>query len=1140
MSHYFTNENKDVTNTTQNYGVVPAQMDPAKIDDHLKERGAALGKLGSSMPTPMARLFLFEAALAQVNSFQEADNNNGHNGIFDPNTQAIKTTPYHDLVGELLDMIEFTFLYGDDPRFTIETWDPAVACRKLRATGLQSHAELADAIESAFSFGKLQGKVINLFKWDKKVVGGTSPVTFVYTSANLRSTFGPKEFKGGGDYYLFTDEPKPLHKRSAAFREYLYRLRHDLTDGSLATDMPALARYLVDSGSKYDQALYQPIPANPTAYRNTKLLKSSTTQEIVKVGGIKMRTTDHTVDATNSAYRIKPTKTGNAPDGKVPLMLTRAGMDRCEYVNGRPWNPATDRIPDLLDSDITKRALPGCGRMDIYPYLVIDDLLEKTIIEVPYQINRRKFFTGSFNHEVSFLLPLKKKFFEYFQLSDLFKVSVQGELEYTDMLTLRYDNVSRSVSVTLRVPLVDNRTIEVERVYKREDTLTCIDPSFDMAFMPFYRLQPDLSGNVYNLFAVSNVEAIDFKFYEPVDQAYAGADTVESNAARRSKVNAQTLRNTDHIHIDGAFSIAEMSITNAGRQATALILPIFKTVSSNVADAPNKFYFSIDFGTTNTHVSYYVDGQGQNGTVRAFEYGPADAQCVTFNNGGAGVDETFVQMCKREFMPLTIGKEHKSKVSFPITTTTAQKEGQLTELNMFEHTNIGFNYIEDRSHENQQFDNTIYKIDIKWDMFDNLAPRRMSAFFQQILWMMKNKSVLNGGSAVFDLVVTYPLAMRRSDLALFKNAWNDAVAKVHSQAHISFLPESVAPYYDYLARIQAQEPYVNMDIGGGTTDILYVDAANNESYQFSAMFAGNDLWNGGINEAELLVNNLDNGFIKYFDAFSAMDDAKRAVFNNILRASSKSTEVINSLFRSDNTTNATSLFSRSHDMMQLPIIHFSALIFYLGYTLYQAAVQMPTRLTFTGMGSKYLHMISASDRDLQDLVNAVLHHCGELFDCEEMKRANVTVQFAENPKEVTANGALVSLNHAHPINPSIINYMCYADEDVTAGSLHYGEINEDKRDKTARLFTDFLALFRRTEVCDVLSDMGHRIDPGIVSRFADLAKSSFSGMKGVASKGQAETDRVTQPIFFWCVKQSLYIIGKEIAQNAIDHKAANQ
>lgn len=98
--------------------------------------------------------------------------------------------------------------------------------------------------------------------------------------------------------------------------------------------------------------------------------------------------------------------------------------------------------------------MPSPGNIK-QPYLVISDFLEDYIIRVPHEINSLSFFDGnlerSFNEpQVSYLLPLKKRFFEYF---------TADELIGNNMITIT-TKPSGNVEVTLRIPIRGNQTVE--------------------------------------------------------------------------------------------------------------------------------------------------------------------------------------------------------------------------------------------------------------------------------------------------------------------------------------------------------------------------------------------------------------------------------------------------------------------------------------------------------------------------------------------------------------------------------------------------------------------------------------------------------------------------------------------------------
>lgn len=1138
VSNFFTNENPEkATNPSGDYGIIPNAIEPTHINDGLTERGAGLGKLGSSMPSPMARLFLFSAALREVNDLEGRNPGDGHYGK--PNDEnKLEPTPYHDLVGEMLDMLEFVFKYGDEPDFHVQRWDLGIECEALDNSKVPAHHQLASALRSAFEFGVLKGQIIYLFKWKDDVIGGTSPISLVYTSANLRTILKNLRFTGDAGNILFSDEAVPLHKRDKAFREYLYRLRYtDLPGVGDGTPLSQLSKYIQDSASNYDPVIDGTVKGNPTDYKNVKNLQSQGAN--VRVSGVQLRVSDHSIviDPTTSDYILKPTakyyQHGDVAT-KIPMILTKHGDDSLIYAAGRKWNTSSDRIDIVLPKDIYDRHLPGFGQQVKYPYLTVSDFFEDKVIEVSYEVNKDKFFTGC-EKQISFLLPLKKIFFDYFNVSDLY----DQDGKYSKMLVVEYDEDRSKLTVKLNLPLVNGHSICLHKTYDTsegsEEKLDCYDGArtFDFAVFPFYRLEPDTLHNVYNVMLGKTIDGVTMKFFEPTETQKGTTTEVSVIGKHRTFKGKNSQLATDHIRVNGAFSYAELTISE-GSEVSALILPIFKKVNSNPAVATQEFLFSIDFGTTNTHVSYVMTKHGTpfgHTQVKSFGYSEDDTQMVMFNNKeGAREFGAFATALKRELVPATFGET----IKFPMRTATYQVSGIPNGLEMFFNTNIGFNYGEDISRSSD------YKTNIKWDRFDGNANERMSTYFAQMLWMMKNKSVLNDGSDSFKLVVTYPISMRPNDLNNFKNAWNNAIREVQCVVDIRYRTESVAPYYSYLAGLAYGEPYANMDIGGGTTDILYVNPFSGEANVFSAFFAANDLWNDGIDRVNRALKA--NGFVKYYNAVQGkMLGDKRADFEAVLNTASSSADIISYLFANDNWSRLSNTLQRSPKMMQLPVIHFSALAFYMAYALHMAELDVPRNLSFTGMGSKYIKLLSSAESDISRLVNAIFHYAGkpEVLDNSKLQNASVNVSFAPNPKEVTAMGALISLNYDKPINPSEDIYFGYEEEDPEK-TMRYQNITADVQDSVVRLFRKFTSMFQSEEVLDVLSDLGYSVDEDVTGKLSQYAVQSLRQMKDSSSEGQKATDKLKEPMFFWPLKNSLYIIGKELSDGAIIEISGNK
>lgn len=1157
MSNFMTPEDPSRA-TTPNTGILPEQLNSTLIDDGVFTHGADLNKLGSSMPTALARLFLFSSALKEINALEALPNHKGiaHRGRIDSDSGHIVPTAYHKLVDDLLDMLEFIYKYGDDFNFKAECWGIDAEYAHLKQSNETGHHRLADALKAAFSYPALQGiKQVYVFKWGDMVIGGTSPISLVYTSPNLIDELQPGTLVGYGGRNLFTGKTgiTPLCEREPAFREYLYRLSF-----AMGNNFADLKRFLQDSGSEYDKDLYDKVKVNPSDFGTAKKLASKPDNIDVIVNGVQLMVTDNTVHVTpqTSDYLMKTTSDNfrhNHSDRKTPLALTKAGIPGAKFVASLEWNP--NMWTDCQAENVFDRQLMGFGSKVTYPQIVPSDFLEDRIIEVSYNLNDTAFFTGS-KKPCRYLLPLKKLFFDYFKVSDL----INEEGEPTGMLTMDCDDDHNIVTVTLRIPLQSGKTIEFKKTYNTEnitddnagrtnnsDKVVAVDGShtFDFAMFPCYRLysqnnttkkeEPEAtsSHNVYNIMLGTTIHGISFRFYEPdyyrVIKSESGSTTITNevpaeNVLRTEDKNASS----SHIHVDGSFSFMEISVPTGGEntEAKAIIIPKFKRINADRTKATNKMSFAIDFGTTNTHV---VQIKLPNGAVfsptliEGFEYGtpksPHDSQVVTFHSAsGMGEFGDFDTILKREFVPVTLGAD----IRFPMRTATYQQAGDPSELKLFNQINIGFNYKTDLVLNSSQN----YRTNIKWDTFDGMSSDRMTAYFEQILWMMKNESVLNDSSDRFNVVVTYPISMSQNNESCFKGAWAAAVNKVRCDANIIYCTESIAPYFEFSRNLKFAQPYANIDIGGGTTDFVYYDKNTDESIVFSAFFAANDLWGDGIEKSAQGLKK--NGFVEFYMSSRYKPDTQQ--MNEVFKNANSSADFISYLFSNDENTRFSKAISESrYGMLQLPVLHFTALIYYLAYCVYMAEVSVPTEITFTGMGSKYIGLISPNENVIARIIEAVFHYFGKKFDHEELRNAQVTVHFAKKPKEVTAIGALMSIQDSNRIYPVSQIYHMYENEDP-AKSLKYSEIMQETIDSVLKMFYGFVDMLEDPDFVSSLNDMECDVSK-VTASLRSYAISSIRQMHNQKSQDVLTEAKVKEPMFFWPLKQSLYLLGKDIEED---------
>ena len=275
---------------------------------------------------------------------------------------------------------------------------------------------------------------------------------------------------------------------------------------------------------------------------------------------------------------------GAPVDVRTPMVLTVNGKKDFTYIDGREWKKGSDTIENPLPEHITERTLPSTTY--IYPYLTVDDFLESRIIEVSYNIRNDAFVTGS-ESNVQHILPLKKEFFKYFRLEDLF----DQDGKPTDMLLVSVDE-HECITVKLNIPVKGGK-LTLTKEYNESAKVDCYDAAntFDIAFFPFYRMVSNagIDNNVYNIMIGSTVkDGLTAKFYKMADLNKKPGEQVLSEPIKES-VRTSGEINTTHIHVEGVFDLMELSIGKGDDAPKGLLVPRFKQIV--MAQATNLFHY---------------------------------------------------------------------------------------------------------------------------------------------------------------------------------------------------------------------------------------------------------------------------------------------------------------------------------------------------------------------------------------------------------------------------------------------------------------------------------------------------------------------------------------------------------------------
>lgn len=1096
---YFSIEDPNKVKNNTNPGFQESRFQPQAVDDNqVNIPLERINKMGSSIPSVYARLFLFSSAFKQVNSYENENKGMGQKGIADQNGQ-LKPTSYHYLVSECLDMLEFIYIYGASENFGIIDYNIAKETQALQNDGIKEHERFAKALLDARNFGTLQGMTdIYLFTWGNQVIGGTSPLTLVYTSPNIRTYNITK--KGGAGNSLFGKTPTPLSERSEGFKRFMYNYIYTM---NLSEKSPDLWKYVSDSLANYDNQWQVQIKQNPILTNYAKVTFNGRAIDIDGKGTF-LYFDSQPLNIANCGYVIQPSK-GNVLL-QLPLVLSNNGLDNVEYVNGRCWT-REDHLPEILEANINKRKLPSTN--SVYPYLTIDDFVENKIIETSFKIDDTHFIIGTQSDDAHVLLPLKQKFFDYFPVSDINKI-----------VKINRVNDER-LDVTLNIPIKAG-SIELKKTYEGDDIIGGWDlkHEFNIAVFPFYKV---LNGsNNYEVMLGTRGGSIDLSFQKE------DGTIVQTTGELRSQGNDD---NTWFYKVPDNFDLIEVKLASA----KGIIVPEWHPVDLSKANCD--FYFCMDFGTTNTHITYArvtaPDGIVKIPTnlVQTFDITQKERQVVTLDKNDSGDFARFKTIRNREFLPLEIGD--KSEFKFPTRTVACQVNKKIVKPELFANMNIGFYYDQEIS-GNEKKPQNLYITNIKWNKNDINSAARMTEFFTQALWMMKNKALMNDGSEQIHLTYTYPQSMNDAALGNLKTAWDTAANTVGvNKNNIDCMYEGVAPYYSFLQDMKFGEAYMNMDIGGGTTDVFYRDPASREDFSLSAFFAANDIWGDGANPN---ANMKSNGLLQAYtqsEYYNAMPEESRNLVDAVLNIKNNnvrdSADAISYLFAHDDTTRFSNFVSGDPRMQQLPIAHFACLIYYAALTFIVRDIDnVPVTISFTGMGSKYIKMISKNDHSIEALIDVIFHYCGKVYSNEALKNSHVKVLFAENPKVVTAEGGLVQNTMSGKIAPDSV--LCYGYEGEENNPLRYKEIGAIS-ESVKNAYKKFLALFKDQNFRDTIDKINTDLNMDLIyGCLKQHMNGSYAVMAAQNSGENLKEKQIKEPLFFWCIKDALYKAGVELSK----------
>jgi hypothetical protein len=637
-----------------------------------------------------------------------------------------------------------------------------------------------------------------------------------------------------------------------------------------------------------------------------------------------------------------------------------------------------------------------------------------------------------------YLLPLKKAFFDYFDTDFLTQTLKDGG----KVLEIKVDKTD-AVIVKLRIPIQNDNYITFERMYHTWVPQTGI-PVPDEIGNKGYIVERQIGFSIFPMVKTGNPEQeapyrailVDRDILDTTRGNNYQVAFFQNKNNTELKVGAERQRSDKHkgdiattkIYIlDREFDYIQVD----SGTAKGIIVPFFITNASGF----KQFSFAIDFGATNTHIEYQT---ADSPSPQPFEISRQDMQvgCLgeyaffdrdrTVNNTRA----TALFEIQRHLMPEKIGLGQ----NFRFPQRTVLYENPSADFNKTVFALADFHIPFDYGKLEQKFDSEIHA-DLKWSniAMSISARKRVQAYLEQLVFMIRAKVLLNGGSLEkTKLIWFYPTDMTPASQDELNQLWKELYRQYigTEESSVIAIPESLTPFYYYRSNssIVALHPVVCINIGSQTTDVVIFKEEHPvlvTSFQFVANTMYGDAYadtggesNGFVLRYEqkirsLLESNNLNELLKVLDS---------------IRKEQRSEDIVTFFFSLENNTDVTAkkidnsfrdLLIEDADMKIVFILFYTAMMYHIASLMAAKKMPYPSFVTFSGNGAKSLSFIG-SQKLLENFTRIIFEKVYQKFRAEIEKNSfkdGLTIFHQKESKEVICKGGLLmNLDKDIPLN----------------------------------------------------------------------------------------------------------------------------
>lgn len=786
------------------------------------------------------------------------------------------------------------------------------------------------------------------------------------------------------------------------------------------------------------------------------------------------------------------------------------------------------------------------------------DYFEQCLVRLNYRINDECFYYASnpkTERSYDYLLPLTKAFFEDFEASKIPSIVTVNEKDSeTVEIVIRKENQKFSKTYQKnKISEIDGKIIELSEIESIKVNLG-IFPFIKVTdsnseelteFNDFYRLMFVCQDNNYRF------DNDDFSVEFGKDKMLINPNEATNYSILKENRTIlqkdKTLIGSTYYSTNFCFDYIKINLPNVyDTPVSGIIAPKWK--EKKLGD--KTIDYAIDFGTTTTFVAY-TDDQNHQSSPKKFDLPEKELPVALLNKPKDKKPQfrwidcyehhsvlpdfsEFFEVQKQEFLPSIFNSE---KYEFPFRTVIYEKDSiAANQKKCLINSNIAFTY--------QKEDNNVthlhqkYLPNLKWNVkTDSKYQESVEVFIEELFQLLRLKTILNDGDPKKSRVSWFsPLSFTPGAQFTYNAIWGEkykSIFKGNKDLNLRNITESEAPFYYYskiqedasgAQKIEDTSSVLTLDIGGGTTDLMYFRTVNSVVKPIlgsSFHFGANILWGEGYSE---FIDAKSNGiFLKLKDKISEkLKSTELKKLNEEFISNFGSDEILNFWIQNNDKTNIQNELNNGEFKLAY-VLHLSSLIYHSFKLLAHNSHPVPKCIIFTGNGSKYLDLIQTKDY----IEKICKYFANKVFGSDFKPQVILP---STNRKEATCFGGLYQ-PFQNKRDFEAINYLGF--ENKGESFKKYNEIDARKDsvfDQLSNSFNEFIEIFFSMNDNPELSFRRHF---GIESNLSAVKNYMISKCKVNLTTGYDKRrkivdsgDEITDSLFFYPIVGLIYQINK--------------